>query len=208
MTDLQTRFEAAFTKMPLIAILRGITPPEAEAVAEVLIDAGFTLIEVPLNSPQPFDSIERIIRTAAGRALVGAGTVTETSQVLELKRIGAEMVISPHTDLDVVRATVSAGMLSFPGCMTPSECFAAIRNGACALKLFPTEVIGPSGVKAMRAVLPKDIRLIAVGGVSPQTIPTLRDAGCNGFGIGSALYKPGMTPADVAGAAKAFVAVA
>lgn len=199
-------FDSAFTACPLVAILRGVRPDEVEAIGDVLVAAGVRLIEVPLNSPQPFDSIARLVRRLAGQALVGAGTVTDVAEVAELARIGAELVVSPHTDVAVIRATRAAGMISLPGILSPSEAFAALKAGAHGLKLFPMEMIGASGVKAMRAVLPKGTRLIAVGGVDVAEIPALRRAGCDGFGLGSALYKPGASAETVALAAARFMA--
>lgn len=188
---LHSRFDAAFASCPLVAILRGVRPDEVVAVAEVLFDRGFRLIEVPLNSPSPFDSIDRLVKAFRGRAMIGAGTVTARAEVEELARIGAEMVISPHTDLDVIKATVQEGLISLPGVLSPSEAFSALAAGAHALKLFPMEIIGANGVKALTAVLPKATRLIGVGGISADNIPALRAAGCAGFGLGSTLYKPG-----------------
>lgn len=206
MTPLSARFDAAFAACPLVAILRGITPAEADAVGDRLVEAGFRLIEVPLNSPDPFDSIARLLRRHGDRALIGAGTVTDPAEVAELHRLGAHLVVSPHTDPAVIAASVRAGLIAMPGAMTPSECFAAVRAGASAVKLFPMEVLGSAGVKALRAVLPKSLRLIGVGGVDEANMPTLRAAGCNGFGIGGALYKPGMSAAAVDEAARRFIA--
>lgn len=186
-----TRFEQAFTACPLIAILRGISPGEVLEIAEVLFDSGLRVIEVPLNSPDPFDSIARLVSRFGDKAIIGAGTVTSIAQVSELRRIGATAVISPHFDPAVICATVAAEMISLPGVLSPSEAFAALAAGAHGLKLFPMEMIGVSGVKAMRAVLPKATRLIAVGGVGLDNLSALRLAGCAGFGVGSTLYKPG-----------------
>ncbi len=199
-------FNAAFETCPLIAILRGIKPAEASEIALRLHAAGFRLIEVPLNSPDPFDSISRIVSVLGDRAIVGAGTVTSAAEVRELAGIGARMVLSPHFDLDVVGATVAAGMVSVPGVMSPTEAYGALKAGAHALKLFPMEVIGASGVKALRAVLPKDVRTIGVGGVDETNMAALRKAGCNGFGLGSTLYKPGDSPDHVAARAAALQA--
>ncbi|MGL5113791.1 MAG: 2-dehydro-3-deoxy-6-phosphogalactonate aldolase, partial [Beijerinckiaceae bacterium] len=158
-------FDACLAHCPLIAILRGVQPEQAVQIGDALFQAGFRIIEVPLNSPLPFDSIEKLVRTFGDRAIIGAGTVTTVDEVRELARIGARAVISPHADLAVIEATVRAGLVSLPGIMSPTEAFAALKAGAHALKLFPMEVIGAAGVKAMRAVLPKTTRLIAVGGV-------------------------------------------
>ena len=200
------RFETAFAVCPLVAILRGLEPREAGAIGEVLVGAGLGLIEVPLNSPDPFASIAALVKRFGDRAMIGAGTVMDAHEVAELQRIGATLVISPHADPDLIRAARTSGLVSVPGILSPTEAFAAIRAGANALKLFPMEIIGHSGVKAMRAVLPRGLRLIAVGGVGPTTLRDLRSAGCDGFGLGSALFKPGMTPEAVRGVAEASVA--
>ncbi len=191
---------------PLIAILRGLTPQEACAVGTVLIDAGITQIEVPLNSPDPFDSIKQLADRFGGQAIIGAGTVLTTDQVDQLAEAGGEIVVSPNTDPEVIKHSKSKGMLSYPGVFTPSECFAALKAGANGLKLFPAELIGPSGLKAMRAVLPADVPTYAVGGVSADNMRAWLDAGITGFGIGSSLFKPGRTPGEVSQIAKAFVA--
>jgi 2-dehydro-3-deoxyphosphogalactonate aldolase len=185
------QFESAFAACTLIAILRGIRPDEAIAIADVLHEAGIRIIEVPLNSPDPFESIDRLVGHLGERAVIGAGTVTSVSEVDRLKRIGAHLVVSPHADPAVIAATVAGGLISVPGAFSPSEIFAAVKAGAHAVKLFPMEMIGVAGVKAMRAVLPKDLRLIAVGGINAETIPPLAAAGCDGFGVGSTLYRPG-----------------
>ncbi|ANG61082.1 2-dehydro-3-deoxy-6-phosphogalactonate aldolase [Marinobacterium aestuarii] len=181
----------------LIAILRGIQPSEAEAIAGVLIEAGITKIEVPLNSPQPLDSISRMIRAFEGQAIFGAGTVLSCDDVDAVAQTGAQMIISPNCNLDVIRATKDRGMLSYPGVFTPSECFAALDAGADGLKFFPASIIGPSGVAAMRAVLPAAVPVYAVGGASSENFAQWIAAGAQGFGIGSALYKPGRSAADV-----------
>nr|WP_067288913.1 2-dehydro-3-deoxy-6-phosphogalactonate aldolase [Marinobacterium profundum] len=181
----------------LIAILRGIQPSEAEAIAGVLIEAGITKIEVPLNSPQPLDSISRMIRAFEGQAIFGAGTVLSCDDVDAVAQTGAQMIISPNCNLEVIRATKDRGMLSYPGVFTPSECFAALDAGADGLKFFPASIIGPSGVAAMRAVLPAAIPVYAVGGASSENFAQWIAAGAQGFGIGSALYKPGRSVADV-----------
>jgi 2-dehydro-3-deoxyphosphogalactonate aldolase len=198
-------FDAAFARCPLIAILRGVKPDEVEAIGDALVEAGFTLIEVPMNSPEPLDSIGRLARRLEGRAVIGAGTVLRVSQVEEVRGAGGTMVISPNANTDVIAATAAAGMVSLPGVVTPTEAFAAIDAGATALKLFPAEGSSPNILKAMRAVLPKDMRLLPVGGVAPDTMGPWRDAGAAGFGLGSALYKPGLTAAQVGERARAFV---
>jgi 2-dehydro-3-deoxyphosphogalactonate aldolase len=191
---------------PIIAILRGIQPNEAVAAAEALIGAGIDQIEVPLNSPDPFDSIARMLDACGDRARIGAGTVLTTGQVDRLAAIGAHMVISPNFDAGVVGATVRAGMRSYPGIYTPTEAFAALDAGATALKLFPAELAGPKGLKALRAVLPKDANVFAVGGAGPDNFADWIAAGAAGFGIGSALYKPGLTTAEIAARAAQIVA--
>lgn len=198
-------FDAAFARCPLIAILRGVKPEEVEAVGDALVEAGFTLIEVPMNSPDPLDSIARLARRFEGRAVVGAGTVLTEGQVEQVRAVGGTMVISPNANARVIAASAEAGMVSLPGVVTPTEAFAAIEAGATALKLFPAEGSSPQVLKAMRAVLSKDMRLLPVGGIAPDNMGPWRDAGAVGFGLGSALYKPGFTAAEVGARAKAFV---
>jgi len=198
-------FDAAFARCPLIAILRGVAPHEVEAIGDALVDAGFTLIEVPMNSPDPLDSIARLARRFEGRAVVGAGTVLTEGQVEQVRTVGGTMIISPNANTRVIAASAEAGMVSLPGVVTPTEAFAAIEAGATALKLFPAEGSSPAILKAMRAVLPRDMRLLPVGGIAPDTMGPWRDAGAAGFGLGSALYKPGFTAAEVGMRAKAFV---
>jgi 2-dehydro-3-deoxyphosphogalactonate aldolase len=208
MTDasLSARLDAAFATLPLVAILRGLTPAEAEATARTLYDRGFRLIEVPLNSPQPFDSIAAIRKLLPSDALVGAGTVMTAEQVSQLADLGAELVVMPHADTEIIRATKALGMVSLPGVTTPTEAFAALKAGADALKLFPAELIGPQVVKAMRAVLPPDVRLLPVGGITPGAMKPYLEAGVAGFGLGSALYTPGMPLGQIAERADQFVA--
>lgn len=191
---------------PLIAILRGLTPPEAPAIAQALIDAGITRIEVPLNSPDPLDSIALLARDFGDRATIGAGTVLTPDQVQSVAEAGGRMVLSPNCDAAVIQATRSAGMDSFPGIMTPSEAFVALNAGASGLKLFPGELIGPKGLRAMRAILPANTAMWAVGGVSAENMGEWRQAGAAGFGIGSSLYKPGDDAATVTAKARAMVA--
>ncbi|HUO67667.1 MAG TPA: 2-dehydro-3-deoxy-6-phosphogalactonate aldolase [Gammaproteobacteria bacterium] len=198
-TPAHARFETALRALPLIAIVRGIKPSEAEPVALALHGAGFRLIEVPLNSPDPFDSIARMRRALPADTLVGAGTVLRTDDVQRIKSAGGELVVMPHGDVAVIRAAKNAGLVCVPGAMTPTEAFAALDAGADALKLFPAELISPRIVKALRAVLPKAAYLFAVGGVTPDTMADYVRAGATGFGLGSALYGPGAS-ADLVGA--------
>ncbi|SNT75485.1 2-dehydro-3-deoxy-6-phosphogalactonate aldolase [Paracoccus seriniphilus] len=190
----------------IIAILRGITPDQAEEVATVLIDAGISKIEVPLNSPQPFDSIQKILKIAGERAIVGAGTVLTVEDVQQLSSIGGQMVVSPDCNPEVIAATKAIGMLSYPGVMTPSECFAALRAGADGLKLFPASLIGTAGLSAMRAVLPEGTKTYAVGGAGPDNFAQWQQAGAAGFGIGTAIFKPGFSTDEVAKRAQEIVA--
>ncbi len=193
---------------PLIAILRGITPSEADAVGDALFDAGVRIIEVPLNSPEPLVSIARLAQRFGDRAVIGAGTVQDVADVARIRDAGGRLIVMPHADLAVVRAAKAASLWCTPGIATPTEAFAALAAGADALKLFPAELITPAVVKSMKAVLPKGTRLIPVGGVSAANIPAYRTAGAAAFGIGSTLYAPGNSAADVATAARELVRVA
>lgn len=205
MTDLPARFDAAFAACPLVAILRGLTPAEAEPVGDALVAAGFTLIEVPLNSPDPLDSIARLARRLGDRAMIGAGTVLTTADVAAVQGAGGTLIVSPNTDPHVIAAAVAAGLVALPGYFTPSEGFAALAAGAHALKLFPADGTTPAMLKAQRAVLPKEVKVLAVGGVTPDNIAQWRAAGADGFGLGSNLYRPGKPAGEVAQDAAAFV---
>lgn len=192
--------------LPLIAILRGLKPDEAVEVGEAIVAAGFRCLEVPLNSPEPLESIRRLRQALDGRALVGAGTVLNVAAAREVAQAGGQLIISPNTNVEVIAETKTLGLLSLPGFFTPSEAFAALDAGADALKLFPAEIAGPKGLKAVRAVLPAETRIYPVGGVDPDSMGAWRSAGASGFGIGSAVFKPGQSAEQVARQAAAFVA--
>jgi len=194
-----------FEGVPLVAILRGLTPAEAEPIGAVLLEAGFRCLEVPLNSPQPLESIAILQRRFGDRALIGAGTVLNAQAVTEVADAGGRIIISPNTNVEVIRATKARGLISFPAFYTPSEAFAALDAGADALKLFPAEVAGLAMLKALRAVLPADAKVFPVGGVDPASMAAYRAAGAAGFGIGSSLYAPGRSPVEVGARAMALV---
>jgi len=200
------RFDEAFARFPLLAILRGVRPDEVEAIGEELVAAGFTIVEVPLNSPDPLNSIARLSRSLAGRAVVGAGTVLRVADVAAVADAGGTLIIAPNADTRVITAAADAGLVALPGISTPTEAFAALEAGAAALKLFPAEHATPAVLKAMRAVLPADACVLPVGGITPNTMEPWLAAGAAGFGLGSALYKPGMTAAAVGEQARAFAA--
>jgi 2-dehydro-3-deoxyphosphogalactonate aldolase len=201
----RTEFDAAFARCPLIAILRGVKPDEVEAIGEALVEAGFTIIEVPLNSPLPLDSISRLVSALNGRAVVGAGTVLRVEQVADVAAAGGTLIIAPNTDVRVIAAAVDQGLVAVPGFMTPSEGLAALDAGATALKLFPAETASPAVLSAMRAILPGGTRVLPVGGIVPSVLGEWRAAGAAGFGLGSALYKPGMAPSEIADRARSFI---
>jgi 2-dehydro-3-deoxyphosphogalactonate aldolase len=204
MTPLLSQFNAHMDNLPLVAILRGLKPEEALSVGQAIVNAGFHILEVPLNSPDPLRSIQ-ILAEAFPLALVGAGTVTTAQQVRDIKAAGGQLIISPHLDDNVVCEAVNLGLISLPGVATPSEAFKAIALGAHGLKLFPAEMISPAVVKSMRAVLPKHIRLIPVGGIGTHNMADYRNSGASGFGIGSALFAPGKSAQAVGESAAAFV---
>ena len=190
--------------LPLVAILRGICPDEAVSIGHVLADAGFHVLEVPLNSPQPMESIRRLTQSLGDNYLIGAGTVMTTAQVNEVAAAGGRLIVMPHADATVIRAAKEAGMVCVPGVATPTEAFAAVAAGADGLKLFPANQITPEGLKAWRAVLPKELPIFPVGGIAPDNMASWVAAGAQGFGIGSALYAPGVDADEVAHRAHAF----
>ena len=205
MTTLHQTFKEALTSLPLIAILRGLTPAEALPVGQALVSTGWTLIEVPLNSPQPLDSIAAMVN-AFPQALIGAGTVLTPNDVRNVHAAGGQLIISPNFNPAVVSEAVRLGLVCLPGVMTASEAFAALDAGAAALKIFPAEMATPAVVKALRAVLPTDALVLPVGGITPESMAAYKTAGANGFGIGSALYKPGMTAGAITVNATKFIA--
>ena len=191
---------------PLIAILRGVEPREATEICGAIIDAGIDRIEVPLNSPDPFQSIKAMSDAFGNDALIGAGTVLTTDAVAEVGRAGGKLIVSPNFDVDVIRATKAAGMQSFPGVLSPTECFGALQAGADGLKIFPANLLGVAGLKAIRAVLPPETSVYVVGGAGPGNFAEWITAGASGFGIGTSLYTPGSSVADVAARTRDIVA--
>ncbi len=191
---------------PIIAILRGLRPNEAEVVGQVLLEAGIDRIEVPLNSPDPLDSISILAAAYGDRALIGAGTVLTAEQVDAVANANGKLIVSPNCDTEVIRRTSELGLQSWPGVFTPTEAFAALNAGATGLKLFPGILAGPAGLSAVRAVLPKGTQVFAVGGAGPENFDQWIAASADGFGIGSALYKPGMEPGEIADRANQIVA--
>jgi 2-dehydro-3-deoxyphosphogalactonate aldolase len=198
-------FQHYLDECPLIAIIRGVRPDEAEAIGEAIFEGGIRIIEVPLNSPDPLSSIERLAKRFGERMLVGAGTVLTTDDVRRVRQAGGRLIISPNTNSDVISGTVAEGMVSCPGYFTPSEAFAAIGAGATALKLFPAEGAAPAVVRAHLAVIPKDVPVLVVGGIQPDNMRPWLDAGAIGFGLGGGLYKPGQSPAETLDKTRAYV---
>lgn len=198
-------FDSAFDRCPLIAILRGVRPDEVEAIGDALVEAGFTIIEVPLNSPDPVDSVGRLARALEGRAIIGAGTVLRAEEVAAVAEVGGTLIISPNCNAQVIKAAVDRGLVSLPGVFSPSEALAALNAGAAALKLFPAEGASPAVLKAIRAILPPATRVLPVGGITPESLAEWRGAGAAGFGLGSALFRPGMSADEVGARARRFV---
>jgi 2-dehydro-3-deoxyphosphogalactonate aldolase len=192
--------------LPLVAILRGLEPGDAEAIGGALVDAGFRIIEVPLNSPDPFASIERLAARFGDRALIGAGTVLDPEDVARLRDAGGRLVVMPHADVAVIARAKELGLACTPGCATPTEAFSALRAGADAIKMFPAEALPPVVTKAWLAVLPRGTMLMPVGGIKPEGMRAYVEAGAGGFGLGSALFTPGMPAAEVGERARRFVA--
>jgi 2-dehydro-3-deoxyphosphogalactonate aldolase len=199
-------FDAAFARLPLVAILRGVRPDEVEAIGDVLVEAGFAIIEVPMNSPDPLDSIARLAKRFAGRAVIGAGTVLRVADVAAVEAAGGTVIIAPNANGEVIAAAAARGLVAMPGIATPTEALAALDAGAAALKLFPAEAASPAVLKAMRAILPKGTRVLPVGGVAPDLMAPWLAAGAAGFGLGSALYAAGMGAEEVGERARRFVA--
>jgi len=201
--DLLSRYVG---ECPLIAILRGVKAAEAEAIGDAVFEAGIRIIEVPLNSPDPLKSIERLSAKFGDQALVGGGTVFTPANVEDIQSAGGRLIVSPNTNVGVIRAAAGAGLVSCPGYFTPTEAFAALDAGATALKLFPAEAATPAVLKAQRAVIPQDVPIFVVGGIQPDNMQPWSDAGATGFGLGSGLYKPGQSAAETLEKAHAYVA--
>ena len=202
---LKSDFGAAMARCPLVAILRGVRPEDIEGIADALVEAGFSMIEIPLNSPDPLNSIGRIANRYGDDVLIGAGTVLSVDQVEAVRGAGGRVIVSPNTNVAVIAASAAAGLVSLPGYATPSEAFAAIAAGASGLKLFPAEAATPAVLRAQRAVLPADMAVLVVGGITPETMAPWLGSGAQGFGLGSALYKPGDAPAIVGERARHFI---
>ena len=190
---------------PLVAIIRGVTPDEAEAIGDAIFEGGIRIIEVPLNSPDPLKSIERLAKRFGERTLVGAGTVLKPDDVARVRNSGGRIIVSPDTNTEVIAAAAAAGLVASPGYFTPSEAFAAIRAGATALKLFPAEAASPGVLKAQLAVIPRHVPVLAVGGIKPDNMRPWLDAGASGFGLGGGLYQPGQSPEQTLANARAYV---
>jgi 2-dehydro-3-deoxyphosphogalactonate aldolase len=199
-------FHHYLDECPLIAIIRGVTPSYAEAIGDAVYEGGIRIIEVPLNSPDPLESIERLAAKFGERMLVGAGTVLRAEQVQQVKDVGGRIIVSPDTNVDVIAGAAAAGLVSSPGYFTPSEAFAALRAGAHALKLFPAEGSTPAVLKAQLAVIPKEVPILAVGGIKPDNMRPWLDAGASGFGLGGGLYQAGQSPDETLTKARAYVA--
>jgi 2-dehydro-3-deoxyphosphogalactonate aldolase len=201
--DLLKRY---LNECPLVAIIRGVRPDEAEAIGDAIFEGGIRNIEVPLNSPNPMNSIEKLAARFGDRALVGAGTVLKAEQVQQVKDVGGRIIVSPDSNAEVISAAAKAGLVSSPGYFTPSEAFSALRAGAHALKLFPAEAASPTVLKAQLAVIPKDVPVLVVGGVQPDNMQPWLEAGAVGFGLGGGLYKPGQSPEETLQKSRAYVA--
>jgi len=198
-------FTRYLAECPLVAIIRGVRPDETEAIGEAILSAGIRIVEVPLNSPEPLASIERLAKRFGDQALIGAGTVLDPHDVTRVAQAGGRIIVSPSTDAAVIRQALKEGLVSAPGFYTPSEAFTALHAGAHALKLFPAEAASPAVVKSIKAVLPPEVPLLVVGGVKPETMRGWLEAGANGFGLGGGLYKPGQSPDETAAKARAYV---
>lgn len=198
-------FRRYLDQCPLVAIVRGVTPGEAEAIGDAIYEAGIRIVEVPLNSPDPLASIERLTKRFGERMLVGAGTVLEPTDVGRVWDVGGRLIVSPDTNVEVIAATATIDLVSSPGYFTPSEAFAAVRAGATALKLFPAEAATPAVLKAQLAVLPGGVPILAVGGIKPDNMRPWLDAGASGFGLGGGLYQPGQSPEETLTRARAYV---
>ena len=198
-------FKTQFAACPLVAIIRGVTPAEVEEIGEALVAGGIRIIEVPLNSPDALDSIARLVRRLEGRAMIGAGTILTIEQVRAVANAGGRIAVSPNANPKVIAASVAAGMVASPGYFTPSEAMIALEAGAQVLKLFPAEGASPAMLRSQRAVLPKDVPILAVGGIGPDTMGPWLAAGANGFGLGGGLYKPGQAGAETQAKARAYV---